>query len=85
MVYIFHTKKSRVNDIIYTDNVTFGKKLLRACVYCYTKTEFKLSFLILSYLSDMEHIAVCIYIIYRLNIIQPAGTPYHCPLVMFMS
>jgi hypothetical protein len=41
MVYIFHTKKSRVNDIIYTDNVTFGKKLLRACVNCYTKTEFK--------------------------------------------
>ena len=28
----------------------FGKKLLRACVYCYTKTEFKKVFLFLSYL-----------------------------------
>jgi hypothetical protein len=30
--------------------IIFGKKLLRACVYCYAKTEFKYYFLILSYL-----------------------------------
>ena len=42
----------------------FGKKLLRAWVYCYTKIQFKYSFLILSYLMMTTTTSLIWYIRY---------------------